>query len=61
MLEAQRAMTSQQLWIWGEAGGGGGEAPGSSRDPTAHISQKMPKIHSRGPFTLNYNFVNFVH
>ena len=41
--------------------GRGGEAPGSSRDPTAHISQKMPKIYSRGPFTLNYNFVNFVH
>ena len=28
-------------------GGRGGEAPWSSRDPTAHISQEMPKIHPR--------------
>ena len=41
-------------------GGRGGKAPWSSRDPTAYISQKMPKIHPCGPFTLNYNFVNFV-
>ena len=32
----------------------------SSRDPTAYIRQKLPKIRPRGPFTLNYNFVNFV-
>ena len=35
------------------------EDPGSSRDPTVCIKPKMPKIHPRGPFTLNYNFMNF--
>ena len=39
-------------------GGRGGETPQSSRHPTAYISQKMPKIHPRGPFTLNYKFVD---
>ena len=38
----------------------GAKPPEGSRDPTVYMSQKMPKIHSRGPFTLNYNFVNFV-
>ena len=37
-----------------------GEATRGSRDPTVYISQKMPKIRPRGPFTLNYNFMNFV-
>ena len=44
----------------GPGGGGGGEATRSSQDPTVYISQKMPKIRPRGPFTLNYNFMNFV-
>ena len=36
----------------GQSPGGGpeGKAPGSSRDPTVYISQKMPKAHPRGPF-----------
>ena len=39
-------------------GGRGGEKPLSFRDPAAYISQKMPKIHPRDPFTLNYDFVD---
>ena len=34
--------------------------PWQGRDPTVYISHKMTKIHPRGPFTLNYNFVNFI-
>ena len=29
-----------------------------SRSCSLHLP-KMPKIHPRGPFTLNYNFMNF--
>ena len=66
MPEAQHAMTNGhcflQLW-WGgclRIQGVHGAKPGSSRDPTVYISRKMPKIHARGPFTLDYNFVSFV-
>ena len=41
-------------------GGRGGQTTWSSRDPTAYINQKMPKIHPHGPFSLNYNLVNCV-
>ena len=72
--EAQHAITnshcSLKLEVWGalnllvgprqSPGGGSGGKPVRSRDPTIYISQKMPKIHPRGPFTLNYNFMNFV-
>ena len=58
--EGSRAALSPPVDQWqSPVRGPGDEAPGSSQDPTVYISQKMPKIHPRGPFTLNYNFYEF--
>ena len=74
VLEAQHAMTFLQLWIL-EGGGGrlsqeqiqgrawgveGAKSPEALEVQQLTLAKKMPIIHPRGPFTPNYNFVNFV-
>ena len=69
MPEVRHAMASGhcslQLGVWGALSPPPAvprKSPdGGPRDKTPERSRlNLPKIHLRGPFTLNYNFMNFV-